>query len=194
MTEWTAIGFSSIYRVLAQLENDGHIEARLEHQGQGAPRKVYSITPRGREALREGVRNCLNDGSPVRSPFQIALAFLTEAPLSDVKESLDVRLARTRQVRGEVQEMAQHLANVGCNEDRESLDSRELSPRRWCAQRLLEYALGHLGAEEEFLASLINKLIDHDARPTDSGNVPSEGADTAQETPASPTEKAYPHD
>lgn len=42
-----------VYRSLAQMENEGLIEARWQHEKGGQPRKWYSLTGRGAEALEE---------------------------------------------------------------------------------------------------------------------------------------------
>ena len=74
MTEWTEIGFSSIYRVLSQLEDNGLVDSRLEHEGQGATRKVYSLNPLGQASLTRGVLEHLGHFRPVKNPFLVALA------------------------------------------------------------------------------------------------------------------------
>jgi len=49
----------SLYRTLATLVDDGWVEPRREEarpEGAGAPRKIYGVTARGREALAAEAR------------------------------------------------------------------------------------------------------------------------------------------
>ena len=59
MREWTEIGFSSIYYLLAKLDGAGLIVSRLEEGARGPARKVYEATPAGRQALRGGTLELL---------------------------------------------------------------------------------------------------------------------------------------
>ena len=60
MRDWTAIGFSSIYYLLKKLEGEGLMEGRLEKAERGPARKVFHITPAGREALHSALLDVLS--------------------------------------------------------------------------------------------------------------------------------------
>ncbi len=84
MREWTEIGFSSIYYLLAKLDGASLIVSRLEEGARGPARKVYEATPAGRQALREGALELL--AVPHRSSsLELGLANL---PLLDPAEAL----------------------------------------------------------------------------------------------------------
>ncbi len=51
MRDWTEVGFSSIYYLLKKLEKDGFARGKMQRSGSRGPsRKVYEITPKGRNA------------------------------------------------------------------------------------------------------------------------------------------------
>lgn len=95
MREWTEIGFSSIYYVLARLEKRGLVESRVEsRQGQGPNRRLFHPTPAGRQAFRSAVYDALSTLQPVASPFMLGLGIL---PALEPAEALTALSAyRTR--------------------------------------------------------------------------------------------------
>jgi PadR family transcriptional regulator PadR len=49
------VGEGSIYPLLGRLERDGLVETRREASNGGPPRKYYSLSPEGEQALKAGV-------------------------------------------------------------------------------------------------------------------------------------------
>ncbi len=49
------VGEGSIYPLLGRLERDGLVETRREASNGGPPRKYYSLSPEGEQALERGV-------------------------------------------------------------------------------------------------------------------------------------------
>lgn len=89
MREWTDIGFSSIYAVLKKLERKGWVEAeRARSVGQGAPRKVYRITPAGREAQYSAVLEALSTPGRPNSFLLLGLANLPVVAKDQALEAL----------------------------------------------------------------------------------------------------------
>lgn len=91
MEDWTSISKSSIYRLLQSLEERGLIAGRLEHEGQGATRKVHSITRAGAEALGAGILELLGATDRAPEPFLVGLGFSYFAPRKDVVSQLQKR-------------------------------------------------------------------------------------------------------
>lgn len=64
MRDWTNIGadfsFSTIYRTLDRLENDGLVES-YKQEMDGRKRKIYSITTYGYKVLKKRIFNVLNN-------------------------------------------------------------------------------------------------------------------------------------
>ena len=135
MTDWTAIGFSSIYRGLTQLEERGLVDSHLEHEGQGATRKVYAINEVGRTVLAHAVLERIGTVRPVAHPFQVGLAFVVHAPREQVLERL--------QRRGE--ELSRWLAELG------TLTSPDCGSPPLNKVLVLDHAIRHLQTERDFI-------------------------------------------
>jgi DNA-binding PadR family transcriptional regulator len=74
MRNWTRIGFSSIYYVLKRLERSGLIGSELETVEGKPSRRNYTITEKGRMAMKEKVASVLSDCPKIISPFDLGLA------------------------------------------------------------------------------------------------------------------------
>lgn len=89
MREWTEIGFSSIYYLTKKLQRDGLIEARTElAAGRGPARKVYYITPAGRDALRGAISGALSVPQPRHTSFSLAVGNLPAIPPAEAVSAL----------------------------------------------------------------------------------------------------------
>jgi DNA-binding PadR family transcriptional regulator len=89
MREWTEIGFSSIYTVLAKLEQLGLAAARLSTaRGKGPARKVYHATAQGRKIYRESVLDALSRPQRLFPLLQQGLAGLPGLPAAEAAAAL----------------------------------------------------------------------------------------------------------
>ena len=94
---------NQIYRTLVALHKDNLVTQEIEHQDGSPSRKIYSITVKGRVALREWVQQ--TPALPqVRNHFLIQLAWTDQlkadeldALLSDYAEELAVKLLMLRE-------------------------------------------------------------------------------------------------
>jgi PadR family transcriptional regulator, regulatory protein PadR len=75
MREWTDIGFSSIYSILAKAEKSGLIEWRYEKQYGSPKRKVYSLTEIAREVLPGEVGRMLSTPKRSFNEFDVGMAY-----------------------------------------------------------------------------------------------------------------------
>lgn len=81
MRDWTEIGFSSIYYILRKLEAHGWVQSRLEAAaGKGPARRVFTLTPSGREAWQAGLLSALSEPQNCYPSFQLGLAYLPALP------------------------------------------------------------------------------------------------------------------
>ncbi|MGC9395815.1 MAG: PadR family transcriptional regulator [Anaerolineae bacterium] len=103
MREWAEIGFSSIYYLLKKLEGEGWIESRLEEAGRGPARKVYAVTPAGREQLQAAIVEALSTPQRCYPPLLLGIASLPAVPAAEAAAALrqyvaalDERLAHVR--------------------------------------------------------------------------------------------------
>lgn len=93
MRYWTEIGFSSIYRVLSNLEAKGWLVAKLEPpQGRGPARKVYRLTAAGEDAWQEAALNSLAKPQRKYSSFLLGLDNLGALPPEQVQNAVQTYL------------------------------------------------------------------------------------------------------
>ncbi|MBI5666641.1 MAG: PadR family transcriptional regulator [Chloroflexi bacterium] len=76
LREWLTIGFSSIYYILNKLEQQNIVTSRLQPEGRGPARKVYSITEAGRGILQTAIADLLRQPRALGSGFELGLANL----------------------------------------------------------------------------------------------------------------------
>lgn len=152
---WNA-GASQIYRDLAVLEDEGHVSSRIEPQEGRPDKKIYTITPQGREAFL----NWLNNfppvlDSPVRYEFLVRIFFGALIPPQDLKFQLQ------RYIR-EQQEALKHLAQAGKNFEKNAADYPDGDRFFWgltgkmgfmVSQALIQWAEESLKEFEEFEAA-----------------------------------------
>ena len=73
MREWTEIGFSSIYYVLARLHERGLVQQSASPSARGKPRKVFAPTQAGHRALADAAEAAVAQLAPVY-PLLLGLA------------------------------------------------------------------------------------------------------------------------
>jgi DNA-binding PadR family transcriptional regulator len=89
MRDWTEVGFSSIYYLLNKLEKAGLIESHLETvEGRGPARKVYQVTPQGRDAHAEVTLEALSEPKPCFTPFLLGVSNLPTIPRNQAVTAL----------------------------------------------------------------------------------------------------------
>jgi PadR family transcriptional regulator AphA len=69
------VGMSNLYAALKRLEEADHVEVTLMHQESYPPRKVYHVTPSGRERFLEWVRRPIPSMRDMRVEFPAKLYF-----------------------------------------------------------------------------------------------------------------------
>ncbi|HEY2445706.1 MAG TPA: PadR family transcriptional regulator [Rhizomicrobium sp.] len=84
--------FGSIYPALARLTAEGLVSVREEPQEKRPDRKVYSISPAGRETLVNALLGPLKEDRH-RSPFAFAMLFSDLLPENSVRALIDAYLA-----------------------------------------------------------------------------------------------------
>jgi len=72
------LGLSQMYKLLKELEGQGHLEATVEEQENYPDRKVYHITPSGRAAFLQWMEK------PISSPRLIRVEFLAKLFLAQL--------------------------------------------------------------------------------------------------------------
>lgn len=89
MRNWTEVGFSSIYYILAKLEQRGWIAGSTQPaEGRGPARKVYAIQPPGWEAWYQATLAALTGPGEPNSSFLLGLAGLPGIRPADAVSAL----------------------------------------------------------------------------------------------------------
>ena len=155
MTHWTEISFSSIYRVLAGLENKKLISARLLHEGQGATRKVHELTQTGKELFEKGLLERLREVEKLSLPFNVGLAFIDMVPREEAINCLSERLSTMKEIE---QFITQSTDNGACTEG--------IKPnQKLRKQLLLDHVLAHFQVEYKFILKTLDFLSSEQANP-----------------------------
>ncbi|MFA1541487.1 PadR family transcriptional regulator [Actinomadura monticuli] len=156
MREWTEIGFSSIYYLLARLRDRGLIAEITEGSGiadtgaAGAPRpargrarRVYGPTAEGRRACAQSAEAAVAELRPVFPPVLVGLANQPVIAPERLRDALDRRAAA----------LADKIAEIGA-----ARDAQATAPR--FARAVFDYSLGQLAAEQEWLAAYRAELAE----------------------------------
>ena len=93
---FTDAGFGSIYPALKKLHGDGHVTLCEQPQDSRPDKKVYSITPAGREAFTAAIA-LLPGADKFRSDFLLAMFFGHFLPPDMIAGAVDERIAWYRE-------------------------------------------------------------------------------------------------
>ena len=89
---FTEAGFGSIYPALKKLHGEGHVTVRDEAQDSRPDKKVYTITPAGRDAFTAAIAG-LPGADKFRSDFLLAMFFEHFLPPDMIADAVDQRIA-----------------------------------------------------------------------------------------------------
>ena len=147
MREWTEIGFSSIYYLLARLRDRGLVtEIGTPRAGRGRPRRVYGPTAEGRRACARSAEAAVAELRPVFPPILVGLANQPVIPHERLLAALDRRAAA----------LADRIAAIGA--------ARDAQPDvPGFVRAIFDYALSQLAAEQQWLAAY--RVAELDNRP-----------------------------
>ena len=143
MREWTQIGFSSIYFVLGKLQRLGLVATKRPTGANAGTkgRKVYSVTPAGRQALATQTVAALRE---VRPAYSSVLLGMINWPVLKREQALEALEARCKAIEAE-------RARLGAIQIAQQ-------PLPDYVEALFEYSLGQLRAEAEWVASTLTYM------------------------------------
>ena len=98
------LNYGQVYQVLTVLEQEGLIVGADERIGKRPPRTVYSITAKGRQALRRWLEHPISRKQPFRDEFYVRLLFASQA---DPKLIADMLTRQIRRCRERIAELAE---------------------------------------------------------------------------------------
>jgi DNA-binding PadR family transcriptional regulator len=144
MREWTEIGFSSIYYLLARLRDRGLItEIDTSRAARGKARRVHGPTAEGRRACAQSAEAAVAEFRPVFPPILVGLANQPVIPPERLQAALDRRDAA----------LTEKIAAIGA-----ARDAQPDVPR--FVHAIFDYALGQLAAEQQWLAAYRAELAE----------------------------------
>lgn len=135
--EWTDIGFSSIYYVLAKLEKRGLVSAEVGRSG-AKSRRVFRATEDGRHAAASGALAYVSVLRSVPHPILVGLANL---PLLSEQAYDDALRSRLTQIEVRITSVMEAEQNQG--------------PLPPAAREVFSYSLSLLEAERSWLAERV---------------------------------------
>lgn len=96
---WTELGFSSIYRILSNLEESGWLTGQMQPpKGRGPARKVYHLTPAGKKIWQQVALDNLAKPDRKYSSFLLGLDNLGELPPKKVQSAIHTNLINQQSV------------------------------------------------------------------------------------------------
>ncbi|MEU4443742.1 helix-turn-helix transcriptional regulator [Actinosynnema sp. NPDC050801] len=153
MREWTEIGFSSIYYLLAKLRDRGLVaEVDAPGPGRGKTRKVHGPTEDGRRACAQAAEAAVAELRPVFPHLLVGLANQPVIPPDRLRAALARRAAA----------VADKIAEL-----RAAVAAQPHAPR--FARAIFDHSLAQLDAEQRWLSAYRAELDDapdqEDGRP-----------------------------
>lgn len=137
MREWTEIGFSSIYYLLAKLRDRGLVaEVDTPGSGRGRARKVFDPTEDGRRACARAAEAAIAELRPVFPRVLVGLANQPLIPPDRLRAALAHRAAA----------VAEKIAELHA-----AIAAQPHAPR--FARAIFDYSLAQLEAEQRWLSA-----------------------------------------
>lgn len=132
--QWTDIGFSSIYYLLAKLEKRGLIEGSRAASG-GRARRVFHATAKGKAIAARDACAYVAEATTVAQPFLVGIANLPLLTEHEYAQALRTRLAQIDTRIAAVREARQ-----------------KQTPLPLAAREMFSYSLSLMEAERSWLA------------------------------------------
>jgi DNA-binding PadR family transcriptional regulator len=143
MRTWTEIGFSSIYYVLKRLESKEFICSTTQEVEGKPSRKIYTVTEKGRKAVKKRVKDVLSQNKKLISPFDLGIAYYY---LLEPGEFLDCLRSYIRSL----DERKTVLERSICQKEQEGAHYRVIA--------LFSRPVAHIEAEKKWVEQFINKI------------------------------------
>ena len=143
MRVWTEIGFSSIYYVLNKLESKGYIRSTVKEVEGKPSRRVYTVTDKGIEAMKEKVKRVLSLNKKTVSPFDLGIAYHHLLELKEVLECLRLYL----------ESLDERKCTLEC-----SIHEKEKEGATYRVIALFSRPLAHVNAERLWVEQFIKEI------------------------------------
>jgi DNA-binding PadR family transcriptional regulator len=145
MGDWTHIAFGSIYYALDKLAGEGFVEQTgVEKEGARPSRTVYRITRAGHSEFLRLLREAWQEFEPQYFTIDVALAFVNDLPIEEVKGYLHERMTV---LEGALQELVAHQQEQLSRPDAPVL-----------ARAIFRHSRVHLEAEVEWTRNVLREV------------------------------------
>jgi len=141
MRIWTAVGFSSIYAILLQLEKSQLITSHRDTSGKLPTRKLYRITPKGKIELQKAIKLYLSE--PERPHFRSDLG-VGNLHLISSDDAINSLEAYCENLREKITALKKRV--------------KELAPLDLIAEAIFNHAMSHRHAELQWADTFLRKL------------------------------------
>ena len=141
--EWTEISLPSVYRIIRDLERKEYLQGKLEEATQGAPKKRFSLTPKGRDALVQSLVEHLENPVRSRSSFDLGIAHVGLLDCGRVREAVRSRLQSLEQSHAKMQRRR-----------------KEQQPMPWNVEALFVHGEQRYQAEVYYLKYILRRLAE----------------------------------
>ena len=128
---------ATAYDLLKKMTGKGWIASREEQEGNRPPRKVYSMTPQGKDAFEDMLRESLAEYRPAQFMNDVSLAFLDVLSAEEAVTLLQRRREKIETLLQSVLSSEQHPGSM---------------------QLAIEHQIHHLTAEQEWLDDVIKQV------------------------------------
>ncbi|HOZ01092.1 MAG TPA: PadR family transcriptional regulator [Candidatus Syntrophosphaera sp.] len=114
MRFWTELSTSTIYKTLVRLEKMDLLESVTEISEQNRARKVYRITPEGREDFQDALRELLREPEHLRWQADVAFYNLGALETSEQLELLSSYKTALEKAVTEFRELEKFMLDMQC--------------------------------------------------------------------------------
>ncbi|HVN52938.1 MAG TPA: PadR family transcriptional regulator [Anaerolineaceae bacterium] len=101
---------SQIYTTLRQMEADGLVVSRFVQEESQPDRRVYTITPAGKQALKEWLDHPLREVSPIKEELLVRIFFSAQRDPQEVLAELILQRELHREKAAAYQVIAAHMS------------------------------------------------------------------------------------
>ncbi len=92
LCRWMPISKVAVYKALERLERNGFLEARADRAGNMPERRVYSLTSKGQERLRDLLYDLIASEAPLSSQISLGLSLGASLAPQEALAALGARL------------------------------------------------------------------------------------------------------
>lgn len=97
MRQWLKIGVASVYQVLERLNKKGYLQSKKEREGKMPIRKRYFITEKGKDRLKNDVKDLLSKSELFYLNLNVGLECSTLLSDNALKDSIENRLEQSKE-------------------------------------------------------------------------------------------------